>query len=76
MRVWPLFAPSVLLRRCRIVEPPFLEKCKFDFNSDVSLEEQREQGMILLRKHCQDFIDATKVSRDGRVEDVREAHLA
>ena len=47
---------------------PILEKLKLDFNSDVPLDEQKEEGMKYLREHCQDFIETAKSERAVRVE--------
>jgi hypothetical protein len=46
-----------------------------DFNSDVSLEEQKEAGMRYLRKHCQGIIETAKVERQVRMEHARDALL-
>ena len=43
-----------------------------DFNSDVSLEEQKEAGMRYLRKHCQSIIETAKVERQVRIEHALE----
>lgn len=62
--------------RDEIIEmEPILEKLKLDFNSDVSLEEQKEAGMKFLRQHCQDFIETAKSERAARVENAKEAYL-
>ena len=45
-----------------------MEKLKLDFNSDVPLDEQKEEGMKYLREHCQDFIETAKSERAVRVE--------
>jgi len=62
--------------RDEIIEmEPILEKLKLDFNSDVSLEEQKEAGMKFLRQHCQDFIETAKAERVVRLEYAKEAYL-
>lgn len=55
---------------------PLLEKAKFDFTSDVSLEEQKVVAVAFVRKHCEDVIETTKAERQVRVEYAREDHLA
>mmetsp|Transcript_6805 Transcript_6805/g.15512 ORF Transcript_6805/g.15512 Transcript_6805/m.15512 type:complete len:1196 (-) Transcript_6805:237-3824(-) len=55
---------------------PLLETMQFDFNSDTSLEDQKDAGMKLLRKHCLEFVESAKTERLVRVEHAREAHLA
>lgn len=45
-----------------------MEKLKLDFNSDVPLDKQKEEGMKYLREHCQDFIETAKSERAVRVE--------
>ena len=45
-----------------------MEKLKLDFNSDVPLDEQKEEGMKYLLEHCQDFIETAKSERAVRVE--------
>lgn len=57
-----------------IVEP-LLEKLKLDFNSDVPLEEQMEEGMKFLRQRCHDFIETAKTERQVRVQHARDAYL-
>ena len=54
---------------------PLLAKFMLDFNSDVSLEEQKEAGMKHLRKHCQGIIETAKVERQVRLEHARDALL-
>jgi hypothetical protein len=54
---------------------PLLAKFMLDFNSDVSLEEQKEAGMKYLRKHCQGIIETAKVERQVRMEHARDALL-
>jgi hypothetical protein len=49
-----------------------LAKLILDFNSDVSLEEQKEAGMRYLRKHCQGIIETAKVERQVRIEHALE----
>ena len=51
---------------------PLLAKFMLDFNSDVSLEEQKEAGMKYLRKHCQGIIETAKVERQVRMEHARD----
>ena len=43
-----------------------------DFNSDVSLEEQKEAGMRYLRNHCQGIIEKAKIERQVRIEHALE----
>ena len=45
-----------------------MKKLKLDFNSDVPLDKQKEEGMKYLREHCQDFIETAKSERAVRVE--------
>ncbi len=54
---------------------PLLAKFMLDFNSDVSLKEQKEAGMKYLRKHCQGIIETAKVERQVRMEHARDAYL-
>ena len=49
-------------------------KLKLDFNSEVSLEEQKEAGMNFLKKHCEDFIETARAGRKVRVDHARELH--
>ena len=55
---------------------PILSKLQLDFNSDVPIEQQKEEGMRFLRKHCLESLKAAKAERQLRVEALREAHFA
>jgi hypothetical protein len=58
-----------------MTDEPLLAKLMLDFNSDVSLEEQKEAGMRYLRNHCQGIIETAKVERQVRMEHARDALL-
>ena len=58
-----------------IAAEPLLEKLKLDFNSDVSVEEQKEAGMNYLRGHCLDFLETAKIERQARMEHAMDAYL-
>ena len=49
-----------------------MAKLMLDFNSDVSLVEQKEAGLRYLRKHCQGIIVTAKVERQDRIEHALE----
>ena len=55
---------------------PILRQLQLDFNSDVPIEQQKEEGMRFLRKHCLESLQAAKAERQLRVEALREAHFA
>lgn len=63
--------------RDEIIEmEPFLEKLKFDFTSDIPLEEQKAAGMKFLHQHCQEFLKTAKAERREKVKAEKEAQLA
>ena len=63
--------------RDEIIEmEPLLEKLKFDFNSDIPLEEQKAAGMKFLHEHCQEFLKTAKAERREKVKAEKEAQLA
>ena len=63
--------------RGEIIEmEPLLEKLKFDFNSDIPLEEQKAAGMKFLHQHCQEFLKTAKAERREKVKAEKEAQLA
>ena len=59
-----------------ILVEPILEKFKFDFNSDLPLDEQELEGCKRLRKYCLESVEAVKEERKARVEEAREAYQA
>ena len=63
--------------RDEIIEmEPLLEKLKFDFNSDIPLEEQKAAGMKFLHQHCQEFLKTAKAERREKIKAEKEAQLA
>ncbi len=52
-----------------------MEKLKLEFNSDVSLEEQKVAGIKYLRMHCLDFIETAKIERQVRMKHARDVYL-
>ena len=54
---------------------PILRQLQLDFNSDVPIEQQKEEGMRFLRKHCLESLQAAKAERQLRVETLKEAHF-
>ena len=66
---------SAITHFITIAAEPLLEKLKLDFNSDVSVEEQKEAGMNCLRRHCLDYLETAKIERQVRMEHAMDAYL-